>query len=440
MSRQDIKSCDCTKSELDIFTVPPTQTSIEDGAWVETHPVATLTDRGPIEFDIPGDGSQYFDLANIFLYLKASIRRGDGTVLQDGDRPGPCNNWLHTLFQEVEVKLGDTVISTPTHTYPYRAYLESLLSLGNDAKETQLTTSLWYKDTAGQMEKDTREDGDDANKGLVTRGALTAGSTAVEMLGRLHCDIFSQERLLLNKVPLRLKLIRSPDRFSLMAPGANPDFKVAILAARMYVRRVDISPSVFTGHQKALAIGPAKYPIKRVVCKYFTIPQFNIATNQENLFSGQMPTKIIVGMVDTEAFNGSYKKNPYNFQHFNVSQVALSVPGFKEPLKPLTPRFPDQNILSYLSLLLGTNKWGRDEGIGIDRTEYGRGYTLFAWDLSPDLSEGGDHFQLKRNTSVRLELKFRAALARPVNVIVYAEFENMIMIDSDRSVTTNFSS
>ena len=44
-------SCECTKSELDLFSVPPTQTSMEHGSWVEYHPVTTVTDGSPIEFD-----------------------------------------------------------------------------------------------------------------------------------------------------------------------------------------------------------------------------------------------------------------------------------------------------------------------------------------------------------------------------------------------------
>jgi hypothetical protein len=32
------------KGELDLFEVPPTQTSIESGSWVEYHPLSTITD------------------------------------------------------------------------------------------------------------------------------------------------------------------------------------------------------------------------------------------------------------------------------------------------------------------------------------------------------------------------------------------------------------
>lgn len=36
------QSCPCVKSELDLFSVPPTQQSVEHGHWVEYHPVAPL--------------------------------------------------------------------------------------------------------------------------------------------------------------------------------------------------------------------------------------------------------------------------------------------------------------------------------------------------------------------------------------------------------------
>ena len=43
------QSCQCAKSELDVFSVPPTQTSIED---VEYHSLSIITDLGPPVFDV----------------------------------------------------------------------------------------------------------------------------------------------------------------------------------------------------------------------------------------------------------------------------------------------------------------------------------------------------------------------------------------------------
>ena len=63
---------------------------------------------------------------------------------------------------------------------------------------------------------------------------------------------------------------------------------------------------------------------------------------------------------------------------------------------------------------------------------------MYAFDLTPDLGED-DHFSLTRQGSVRLVLKFGEALAEPVSVIAYAEFQNVIEIDRHRNVIYDFS-
>ena len=68
MSLVDTNSFICVKSELDIFSVPPTQTSIEDGIVVDYHPIASLVDTGPIEFDTPASVEHYLVLAHVYLH------------------------------------------------------------------------------------------------------------------------------------------------------------------------------------------------------------------------------------------------------------------------------------------------------------------------------------------------------------------------------------
>ena len=46
------QSYECAKTELDVFSVPPTQTSLEYGNYVGYHPLSSITDSGPIEFDV----------------------------------------------------------------------------------------------------------------------------------------------------------------------------------------------------------------------------------------------------------------------------------------------------------------------------------------------------------------------------------------------------
>jgi len=73
----------------------------------------------------------------------------------------------------------------------------------------------------------------------------------------------------------------------------------------------------------------------------------------------------------------------------------------------------------------------------ISREDYSAGYALYAYDLTADLGEE-DHFSLVRPGSVRLSLKFSAALAKTVTAVAYAEFENFIEVDRDRNVVFDF--
>jgi len=49
-------SCECIK-----FSIPPTQTSMENGNWIEYHPLITVGDGSPMEFDIAGNDENYID-------------------------------------------------------------------------------------------------------------------------------------------------------------------------------------------------------------------------------------------------------------------------------------------------------------------------------------------------------------------------------------------
>ena len=130
-------SCEEVKSELDLFTVTPTQNSIVDSRIVEHQPMASLDSGGPIEFLIPGSGDDYIDLANTMLHVQVKVTRANGDDLLLALPVGPVNNWLHSLFSQVDVYLNGTLVTPSTNTYAYRAYIETLLSY-----DTQLTGQL----------------------------------------------------------------------------------------------------------------------------------------------------------------------------------------------------------------------------------------------------------------------------------------------------------
>ena len=440
-------SCSCSKSETELFSVPPTQTDILSSQFLEFKPLNAVTTEGPLEFTVPGSPDSYVDLAQTQLYLKVKIVAPNGDDLPAGTLCGPTNLFLHSLFNQMDVYLNDRMVSVASNTYPYRAMIETLLTYGSDAEESHLTSALFYKDTAGRMDVvNPTVANAQANLGLTKRYQLTSQSRPIDMVGMLHADIFCQEKFLLNGVELKLKLHRSKNAFSLLRSDdpevdAQPEYKVQIMDATLLVRSAKLNPTVMMHHAKELERGvTAKYPIRRVDVKSYSIPQGNLSFVRESLFTGQVPRRVVFGLVDNTAYNGAYDKNPYNFKHFDLNYFALHCNGETIPWKPLRLRFDGigyDYIMAYQTLFQGTNILHQDRGVPIDREEFAQGYSLFAFDLSPDASDGA-HLNPIQTGSVRLELQFQNPLPSTVNLIVYAEWDSMLEITKSRHVIADF--
>ena len=102
-------------------------------------------------------------------------------------------SFLHSLFSKVDVKLnGHQVCPMNDYVYPYRAMLETLLSYGDEIKRTNLQSEPFYKDTDGAMEDMKHKS---KNKKFPERYRYCKNNEDIEMTGRLHHDIFQQDRL-----------------------------------------------------------------------------------------------------------------------------------------------------------------------------------------------------------------------------------------------------
>ena len=435
MSLLHTQSCESVHSGLDLFSVPTTQTSIEEGFYVEVYPLASLTPGAPIEYSISGATEDYLDLNNTYIHVQVKVVNGDGSNLEADSTTAPTNNFLHSLFSQVDMSLNGVLVTNSENTYPYRAMFETLLNYGYEAENRGFPqTSLFAHDTGGV----THVIRGDVNEGLKTRRSRAAGSAVIDLMGRLHLDMMNQERYVLNGVDVKLRLTPAKNAFCLLQFGENPDAKTIITHASLFVRKVKLNPAVVIAHAKALDRGTAKFPVNRAVIKTFTVPKGSYDVVKDNLFLNQTPNRLVLALVDSEAFNGSYTTNPFHFHHHNINFIGLTVDGKPLPAKPLTPDFTTGRFVrSYLTTLQASGIEHKNEGLGFSLVDFGTGYCLFSFDLTPSLLDG-TQFELVKAVTLRIELKFAKALKAPVTIVVYGVLDAIIEIDKSRQVITDF--
>lgn len=424
-------------SELDLFSRPVVQVSAINGDWITYKPVQALG-QGPIAFVIPGNGDSYVDMTKTLLYIKCKVINGNSNAAYVAtDDYSVVNNMMNSLFSEIRLDLNQQTVSTANNLNHYRSYIENLFNFNQTAKESHLTSCLYYMDESGKFE-------DIAGKGMAKRKGFVKNSTEVDLFGRIHCDILSSSKYLLNEVEMRFTLTQNLASLVTFQPapavGATAlSPKIDITDATLYIRKVNLNPSILLAHEKMLQTTPAIYPFKRVEMLSYSVPAGTYRKCFENLFLNRIPSRIILGLVKNSAFSGSLHENCFNFEHFNLNQLTLSVNGHAVGCSGFTPNFgAKQSILPFLFSFYNVAIPGLDDGTCVDRESFPDGYCFYAFDLSPDLSASESHFSPQQQGSVRLELGFSVALAQVVNVVVHAEYADVMEIDRDRQIMIQY--
>ena len=473
----------CEKSEVDLFSIPPTQQSLEKGRWIDYRPLSSVQNNdSAITFLIAGT-DEYLDLSKTILVVEGKVIPGTGGNLDSGQASvAPVNNFLHSLFRQVDIYFNGKQVTPAMGTYAYRSYLETLLNYDVSAKESQLSSAMYYKDTAGQMDEAgslpttmtiknvtavtsgaannhatlTTENVSipvpgTGNQGFAKRHKFIENSKKFTVSGPVFTDVFMSDRLLINMLDLKVVLNRSYNEFCLMDKNTgngkiNPSVELTDVILK--IRKVKVDQAIRDSTEVLLKQTPAIYPIRRVVCKALSIAPGLPNVRQDNIFSGLVPTSFVFGLVDSNAYTGEYGKNPFNFKHYDVSTITLSVNGEEIPFKQLRLKFPttanvrDKSVdflQAYNTLFSGTGKMFSNMGLDITRDEYPNGFTLFAFDLTPDMCNTADYFNTVQRGTLSVDITFEKDTPEAISMVCYSDFENIIRIDSERNVIYDIS-
>jgi len=453
---------ECLKSELDLFEIPPLDTSNEDGYW-SYYSRADLTTQGELVFNI--ESNNYLDLSSCMLYVVAKIRQKQNSeaVVTSNDKVGLVNNFLHSLFKNVSVKINNDIVDSSTNDlYPYKAYILNLLNYGHEEKTTFLSSSLFYKDDAKEIDNfnvseltsltiaDTKSTSSDSktsppqsstinntltriNQGFLKRRAiLLDGNGKLELMGHLYCDLFNTNKLFLNNSKLTITLYKNDDSFCLLGDDADK-FEIFFEEVKLRIRNQKISDQVKNAHNLVLVRNPAVYFTKSVEVKSFKQLSTVGSSITKEISIGKTPNILIIGL-NKYAYD-KQKKNPFNFENMNVTELELKVEDIQKPYSYQLKFDYSKNLYlnGYMSLFDVASK--TDLGNNISREDFPNGYTLYGFNLQPNINCGGDMQQILNNSKITIKIEFAQNSPTTIfDLIVYKEYDKFIQIDSDRKL------
>ena len=425
-------------------------TSEEESYLMKVYPTTSIDNQAPIIYEFDIDDSHYADLNNCFQVVTFRIMKADRTTAIPAPAPAegqaagidgedqkvaPINYFGNTLFENVELYLNGNLMESCNNLYPYKAFLQTFLSMGEDVKNNQLALCGYHSDT-GDIDSDairTAMNGNCANTGLKNRYKLSKYSQSFTSLAPLHLDFCAQKRYLQNRTNVKIRLSRVSPQFGLIAASENKGFTWVTTSAHLLVRMVKPRDSLRLAVEQALQTETIKYPLKTTEMRYFTFPGNSTTLNEPSLYTGHLPVRLCLALVESSALDGHYKKSPFNFKPFSVSEIDVRVNGKSVTNDPIKIDFDNNDyVLPYFWMFRNTGGLFTNEPI-INYGQYKKGYFIYVFDLTQDNEHGINEFHQPRSGVISLDIRLSEAPDVPLALVGMFEKEMIAVCDEHRN-------
>ena len=455
------RSAGVKNPRIEMFETPPTDLSMSARRWVKINPFNTGIN--PVSFQIdPQD--DFLDLSESEFEVNIVLKKdtaGTVTNLLATDLMGIVNNFANSLFKQINVRLNSTLISPQTDTYHYKAFLETILNYDRDDGETILVPAGWKNFLA--IPDDGDGDEFDANKINLAHASFKAlsddyknaiylrnhfvGGKKVTLRFKPFLEVFNLSKLLVPGVQIQMELyfndpsvwgMRWDGAATLILPEANVDL-------RFFLCQVKVNPSIYReimADMKGTPTRPGKsavYPIVRSEIRTYSHPTDDRHFECNNPFQGQVPNRLIVGMVKQSAFNGSIGDNPFTFKKFNLSSIKQTINGEEYPYERLELKHDgnDQDWRGYQRFLRATGCLCRGKGNMVREQDWGhdKHFNIFVFDNTANGCPDSPVLNPKKTGEVRVVIEFGANPGSNLTVPLYDEFENLMEINGAGVVT-----
>ena len=447
-------------SEVQLFSLPKTDMSIKERRFQDFSPLSdNLT---PLEFLIPATDT-FIDLNQSYFSMTVRLKKSDGSNIADGENIFPTINFPHTLIKQCSVKWNGVLLNPQTDTYSIRAYFGTILNYTPLEGETLLAPEGWWRaepstnyvplEAPAVLAANLLDNPDNAAyKALPDEQkafVLSSKTEQVKFQGakwntfffRPMHEVFYSGRLLPPGVEQRMEFHFQPAKYYLNAVGlAGKELHKDDFSMKFHMCIVMVNPTLYkqitaARHNQRQNVKTANV---RSECRIFTLASNVQEFNQDNLFQGRIPNRMVVGLLHPNAFNGNYTYHPFAFQSFGMQEIKQMIRGEEYPYRTLELKKDnnEKDMAIYHRFLEAGGFKKRVESCMVTPGMVGhdRNTTLYVFNNTANSHVDGPHLNPKQRGNVRLIFKLGDPVNHPITVVIYAQFEAVIRVDPNGAV------
>ncbi len=450
----------------DFFSVRPTDWRFDCVKMQSFSPVESLSHARKVTFILPRFlGPNMYLPDRMLLKIEVALSLEGADRIPNAKKVAPINDSFHAIFKTCRIWLGETAITKNGENYPYKSYMIDFLSMDANAKFSWMRGQMWHQDTFGH----TLENQTDLNinAGFKSRmhrfkneDQTNYVTHSIPLMGRLHSDLGSTNSALCPGLGMKVELVFSSNEFVIQVPESDSGkYKLTITDANLFCPVAQVSADMFRKIEKNLEEKNMRMYLRRTEVTNKNIPA-NTELFVSQLFPGApLPSKMVLGIVPTASFVGTYHTNPFFFpRNFSFSE---SVPGPSGNVTVTHRTFIERVAVT----LNGESLDGLDSGItnssedmvNFIRLHYYMGfmqsrtgnavtYEEFCngfYFLYYDLSTGGQAINAfvipaVRQGNLQIQINFAKAYPKELTLVIFAEYPTLVEVNKYRQIIMSY--
>ena len=411
------------------------------------YPLNYSSKYGPWQYHCPPDHKNFIDLNTLTWNGKVKvINKTDpnSPVISGANNDINCsvvNNFIHSMISKVTYQINDFQMGdSAAKSYSYKAYIDNVLSFSEGAKKQSLKYHGYEKDTAGNFDDVNKIVASNKNIGFKNRSELFCSNKYFHFSVKLRIDLANIDQFLQPGVQLRFEIERNSDAFALLSDAADDvTFEFEMKDSTVEFDKMIPTPDYLNHFEKNILQEPLIYSYDKSQIHYFPYPaNVNDLSIYSMFHTDKLPSYLVFGLVDNDAFDGSVSKNPFNFQHFDLKEFYLLVNGNSVPTQPVKLDITSMDYHhTYVNEFLDKLKLkNSNDSIGISADDWIKGSFFWIADLNVDKCCNFHEHNHKGGT-IHLKLQTKSALPKTTRLIVYSSSRERMSIDHNTGKVTS---